>query len=134
MQQLLAREGEPDWLARDFALQNYWQDSPDWGLEFIAEARLNPDEKQFQSLVWLRCELLLKGRRFLQLLDELDRWEASAANDPDQVVGILYLRAQALFGLGQTVSAIELMEMIASSLPGYRSAGSFLNTWRNLKK
>lgn len=132
--EILNQENHPSWLARDFALQNFWQDSPEWGLEFLSEANIDAQDPQFQSIIWLRCELLLKSRRFVQLLDELNRWEASAANEPDQVIGILYLRAQALFGLGQSVNAIELMEMIASSQPDYRSASSFLNTWRNLKK
>lgn len=120
---------EAIWLGRDFALASLWSELLEQGLEFVPPEQLDHSSAG-DSAVWIRCELLLRARRFLDLLDELNLWEARAADSPDQVVGILYLRAQALYGMGQKILAIELMETIVTNHPSYRSASTLLNTWK----
>lgn len=123
------QQDEAVWLARDFALASLWSELLEQGLEFVPPDKLDRSPAG-DSAVWIRCEILLQARRFLDLLDELNIWEARAADSPDQVVGVLYFRAQALHGMGQKILAIELMETIVTNHPSYRSASTLLNTWK----
>ncbi|MBX3033185.1 MAG: hypothetical protein KF865_04610 [Bdellovibrionaceae bacterium] len=82
------------------------------------------------STQWLRLELLLAARRHLELLQELARVEVTQAPDPEAFFATAYLRAQALWGLGQKHTAIEVMESLLAARPQYRSGHSLLNAWR----
>lgn len=121
-------EGSPAWLARDFALADQWHELPEEALAFL------PSGTPEDSARWLRCELLLRSRRFVDLLSELDNVDAELADKPDQIIGALYLKALALWGLGQHNLAIELMETIVTSQPTYRSATTILNTWKRVRR
>ncbi len=79
---------------------------------------------------WLYLELLLKCRRFLELLQALVEVENVYVDDPETFFATTYLRAQAFWGLGQRHMAIEIMESLVTSRPNYRSAPSLLNLWR----
>lgn len=121
-------EGSPAWLARDFALADQWHELPEEALAFL------PAGAHEDSARWLRCELLLRSRRFLDLLSELDNVDAELADKPEQIIGALYLKALALWGLGQSHLAVELMETIVASQPTYRSASTILNTWKRVRR
>ncbi len=79
---------------------------------------------------WLQLDLLLKARRYLELLQYLPRIELLYANNADTFFATAYLRAQAMWGIGQKHTAIEILESLLSSNPQYRAAPSILNVWR----
>ncbi len=82
------------------------------------------------STDWLKIDLLLESHRYLDVLGELDRLEKKYASDPEITFSTLYLRAQALWGLHQHKSAIEVLESLVKVRPDYRSAHTLLTQWR----
>ena len=78
---------------------------------------------------WFYLELLLRCGRYLECLDEVNQIELKYSADPESTFAATYIRAQALWGLGQTGSAIELLRSIVDIRPSYRSAHSLLNEW-----
>lgn len=84
------------------------------------------------SCLWLRTELQLKTRRYVELLDDLIRIELTFSDDPETFFATALLRAQAFWGLGQKHTAIEILESLLASRPSYRSASVLLETWRSI--
>lgn len=78
---------------------------------------------------WLRCELMIEDRRFLDALEMLNRLEVKYILDPETTFAVNYLRAQALHGLGQLASSIEIMQSIVQIRPNYRSAHTLILEW-----
>ncbi|HRO68156.1 MAG TPA: hypothetical protein PL182_11375, partial [Pseudobdellovibrionaceae bacterium] len=68
--------------------------------------------------------------RLVELLHELARVELLQSEDSETFFATAYLRAQALWGLGQKHAAIEVMESLLASRPQYRSGLSLLSLWR----
>ncbi len=78
---------------------------------------------------WLRLELLLKSRRFIECLDMLQQVENRYSEQPETTFASTYLRAHILRGLGQVGQAVELLQSIVAIRPGYRSAHSLMLEW-----
>lgn len=78
---------------------------------------------------WLRAELLLKARHFVEVLSLSHELESKYFADPETSFATHYLRALALKGLGQNSQAIELLKSLMSIRPSYRSAHSLLSAW-----
>jgi hypothetical protein len=55
--------------------------------------------------------------------------EIKYISDPETTFAVSYLRAQALQGLGQHGSALEIMQSIVRVRPNYRSAHSLILEW-----
>lgn len=81
---------------------------------------------------WLQLELLLGARHHLELLQKLNKVEIQYSDDPETFFATAYYRAQALWGLGQAHTAIEVLESLLESRPSYRSGLSLLSQWRSL--
>ncbi|WII73735.1 hypothetical protein QJS83_07580 [Bdellovibrio sp. 22V] len=90
---------------------------------------LNYSNEETETLLWFRLEVLLKCRRFVELLNEISRVELTLAHEPETFFATAYLRAQALWGLGQKHTAIEVMEGLLASRPHYRAASALLSIW-----
>ncbi|MFP5519030.1 MAG: hypothetical protein ACLGGX_03955 [Bdellovibrionia bacterium] len=84
-----------------------------------------------EEILWLKQEFLLKSHRFVEILSDLVFIENNFANNPETFFATAYLRAQALWGLGQKNTAIEVMEGLLAARPNYRSGNSLLEEWRN---
>lgn len=112
-------------LAFDFAIVAAMLERYDVALSLLSHAENSP------SVDWLRLELLMRCRRFVELLSELTQVELKYAHEPETFFATAYLRAQALWGLGQKHNAIEVMEGLLSSRPHYRAASAILSLWRN---
>jgi hypothetical protein len=110
-------------LIEDFAVFHLMIEAPDRALEFSAQSQTVAGD-------WLHAEGLLRSRKFVDLLDFLAFLEAHHGEDPETVFGVIYLRAQALWGLEHRFSAIELIEGLLSVRPQYRSAISLLEQWK----
>jgi hypothetical protein len=82
-----------------------------------------------ESLLWLRLEVLLQCRRFVEVLNEIAQVEVMLAHQPETFFATAYLRAQALWGLGQKHTAIEVIEGVLAARPHYRAASALLNIW-----
>ncbi|WP_374073926.1 hypothetical protein [Bdellovibrio bacteriovorus] len=123
MQSLLEHaEQNPD-MAFDFAIAAFMLESYETALELLSFS----DETI--SLLWFRLEVLLKCRRFVELLNELARIEMILAHEPETFFATAYLRAQALWGLGQKHTAIEVLEGLMASRPHYRAASALISIW-----
>lgn len=81
------------------------------------------------STDWLRAELLLSARRHVELLDHLAKVEVKYMNDPETTFAVSYLRAIALYELGQQARAIEILHSITQVRSHYRSAHHLLLEW-----
>lgn len=92
---------------------------------------LNSGEKSIQnrSMIWLRSEILMRGRFFCELLDYLNQLEPLVETEPESIFALYYLRAQAFWGLNEKSQAISIMKSIIEARPQYRSARSMLHIW-----
>ncbi|MGE4132463.1 MAG: tol-pal system YbgF family protein [Bdellovibrionales bacterium] len=78
---------------------------------------------------WLRTELLVLARRFVEALDLLNQMEVRYANDPETAFAVSYMRAMCFRELGQKDAALEIMRSIARVRPNYRSAQALIQDW-----
>lgn len=125
MNSLLQHAEQTPELAFDFAIVAAMLERYDVSLTLLSHAESLPASD------WLRLELLMRCRRFVELLSELTQVELKYAHEPETFFATAYLRAQALWGLGQKHNAIEVMEGLLSSRPHYRAASAILSLWRN---
>ncbi len=122
-EQALKTANEKQHLAIDLALQFYFLDLPKEALEILAFAKDSPQKD------WLRLELQIEARLFLEALEETHRMESVYAENPDYTFSLWYTRAIALWGLGQKALAIELIKSIIKYRPTYKSAATLLSEW-----
>ncbi|HEY1080348.1 MAG TPA: hypothetical protein VGE46_09620 [Bdellovibrio sp.] len=115
-------EENPD-MAFDFAIAAFMLESYEAALDLLTLA------EQSTSTLWFRLEILLRCRRFVQVLNELSQVEMAYAHDPETFFSTAYLRAQALWGLGQKHTAMEVLESLLSSRPHYRAASALHSIW-----
>lgn len=115
---------ESDTLALDLAVAFETMEAYDQALAALAFAPPSP------SALWLRCEILVLSRRYLEALDAVQTAEQELASDPETVYACAYLRAQCLWGLGEKSTAVEILEGLVGSRPQYRSATALLLNWR----
>jgi hypothetical protein len=119
----LSAATESPHLAYELALALHFMDFHTDAINVLAKASSAP------SVDWLRLDLLIAARLFVDALDESQRLESAYASDPESTFASAYARARALKGLGQNELAIELMRGIVRVRPGYKSAQSFLMDW-----
>lgn len=112
-------------LAFDLAIAFAFLDKNDHALKLLDGA------PESAPVSWLRLELFLRARRYLELLNDLARVELLYAEDPETFAATAYLRAQAMWGLGQRDTAIEVLESLLASNPQYRAAPSLIQLWRD---
>jgi tetratricopeptide (TPR) repeat protein len=120
MQNILQRQPH---MAYDFALAFCFFEIYEPARLILAQAQSN------YATDWLYAEILLKCRRFAEALDALLQIENKYADDAENSFGVVYARALALEGLGQTGAATELLKSLISIRPGYRSAHTLLLKW-----
>ncbi|KYG67750.1 hypothetical protein AZI87_00240 [Bdellovibrio bacteriovorus] len=123
MQSLHEHAAENPDMAFDFAVAAFMMENYEASLSLLALS------EETDSLLWFRLEVLLKCRRFVELLNELSQTEIIFAHEPETFFATAYLRAQALWGLGQKHTAIEVMEGLLASRPHYRAASALLSIW-----
>jgi hypothetical protein len=112
------------YLAIDFAISHWMWDNPEAGIRFLDGEPTSP------SRDWLRIDLLLKARRYVDAMEELHQIESRYSSDPDTILAAIYYRAQALWGLGEKFQAIEILESLCASQSDYRSASAILAEMR----
>lgn len=83
---------------------------------------------------WLRSELLLQSQLNIECLEYLLTLENRYAENPETAFAVTYMRAQALWQLGQHHAAIELLQTLLQVRPNYRSASSLLTEWTEMSK
>lgn len=109
--------------AFDFAVAAFMMEAYEEAYELLAN--IEEDE----SILWFKLEVLLKTRRFLELLTALNIAEQRFADDPETFFATAYLRAQALWGLGQKSAAREVMTGLLAARPHYRAAAAIMSIW-----
>lgn len=115
-------EEEPS-VAFDFAIAAFMFEGYETALDILQFCE--PSE----SLDWLRMEILLQCRRFIELLNEIAHVELAYAHEPETFFATAYLRAQAMWGLGQKHTAVEILEGLLASRPHYRAGSALLSIW-----
>lgn len=110
-------------MALDFAIAAFMFESYEAALDILNFSEQNT------STLWFRLEVLLRCRRFVQVLNELSKVELAYAHDPETFFSTAYIRAQALWGLGQKHTALEVLESLLSSRPHYRAASALHSIW-----
>ncbi len=78
---------------------------------------------------WLRLDILIHCRLFVDCLSEVDQTEMTHSDDPETSFSAAYTRAHALHGLGQHTAAMEILQSIIEIRPNYRSAQTLLAEW-----
>lgn len=111
-------------LAPDLAIAAAMADLWDEALDILA---ISPIASKFD---WMRLELLLGANRHLELLNELPAAEQAHAGDSETFFATAYLRAQAMWALGQKHQAIEILESLLAARPQYRAGVSLLTIWK----
>ncbi len=110
-------------LAYDLSLSLHFMD-------FHSEALSVLEKAPGSSAVdWLRLDLLIAARLFVDALSEAEKLEVLYSADPEATFAATYARARSLKGLGQDALAIDLMRGLVRVRPGYKSAQSFLMEW-----
>ncbi len=82
-----------------------------------------------EAELWLRLELMIKSRKFVEALEETHYLEERFSDQPDSVFAAVYSRSICLWELGQGSLAVDLLKSIVKIRPGYRSAHSLLIAW-----
>lgn len=109
--------------AYDLALSLHFMDFNAEALEVLSVAPPSP------SADWLRLELMIMARKYVDALAEASNLEARYASDPEAAFAITYARARALKGLGQVELATDLLRSLVRVRPSYKSAQSLLMDW-----
>lgn len=108
----------------DFALMCCFCEDWVWALHMINQA----DPSQARD--WLELEILLKLKRYVDVLQALVVIETRWAGEAETFFATAYIRAQAFYGLGQKQKAFEVLESLLASRPLYRQGVELLNLWR----
>lgn len=111
-------------LQRDFAVAHIMWENYESALHFLSN-----DQISWPNF-WLRQEVLLQARRYVDLLQEIEKIEKQFHQDPEVTFAVAYLRAQALWGLGQKKLALQTLDDLLTVRPDYRSAMSLRDSWR----
>jgi hypothetical protein len=134
MNEILAEENENTFsLAVDFAVAQLMWENEESAIRLLDQVLARLQKSTSSNVVstdWLRAEILLRGRKFVSLLDHLTWLESTYGNDPETVFSVQYLRAQALWGLNQKFTAIESIEGLLQARPDYRTAHALLDAWK----
>jgi hypothetical protein len=107
----------------DLALMLIFMELHDEGVLLLEGRRLSA------RIDWLLLETLILGRQFAAALGEVENLEVKYAGDSEAPFALTYARARALWGLGDTVTAIELIKSLTRVRPTYRSANTLLQQW-----
>ena len=114
---------EKPFLAYDLAVALHAMDLHNDAIDVLAYGIHKP------AADWLKLELMIFARQFVNALDHASRLEISYASDPDAAFAVIYARARALNGLGQASMAVDLLRSLVRIRPHYKSAQSLLMDW-----
>ena len=115
--------------AYDLALAMHFMDFNHDSLELLSLVPRPVDPVRARSSDWLRLELMIRARQFVNVLDYTGQIEIIYANEPETAFAVTYARARALWGLGQHEMAVDLLSSLVRIRPNYRSASSLLTDW-----
>ncbi len=121
VRELAEKANEPE--LYDLALMLIFMDLHDEGIQLLDRRRKS------SRIDWLLLETLILGRQFAAALGEVESLEVKYAGDSEAPFALTYARARALWGLGDTVTAIELIKSLTRVRPAYRSANTLLQQW-----
>jgi hypothetical protein len=110
-------------LAYDLAISLHLMDFNREALGVLELAQVSP------AADWLRLELMIRARKFVDALEETKRLESLYVGQSDTMFAVIYSRARALHGLGQAAMAIELLRSLVRVRPGYKNVQSLLLDW-----
>ena len=109
--------------AKDLAVFLYMLGWPDRSLK-VLEGNL-----QSISEYWFYLSWLLEVRKYAVALDITNRLLVRLQSDSESLFPITYVKAQALYALGEKDKAVSYMSDIIKVRPAYKSARRFLEEW-----
>lgn len=109
--------------AADLAMAFAFMNDPQRALEILHWAPVTVANE------WLRAELLVSARRYVEALEQLNQLELKYASNPETSFGVSYLRAHCFKELGQKDAALEILRSIVRVRPNYRSAQALILEW-----
>ncbi len=92
---------------------------------------LKKSQTDFKN-VWLYVEILIKNKRYLEVLHILPIIEKQLSDDPETFSSSTYCRAICFWNLGEKSSALEVLESLINSRPNYRSAEVLYQEWQKI--
>lgn len=125
--ELIGQDSLNNELQGDLALMFVFLDHPAGAMSILDDSQITGIN---EPLVWLRLEVLLQLRRFAELLAEIAKWELQWHQRPECTRAFVYYRALSMWGLGEQVSALAILEDLALVHPDYRSVAWLAHAWR----
>lgn len=116
-------------LGVDFMVAMMMWERPQSALR-ISEYVIRTNEFVAKVVDWLMADAYLQSRHFVELLNFVAFLESKYVSDPEVTFAAIYLRAQALWGMEQKYSAMEMLESLLTIRPKYRSAHALLDEWK----
>lgn len=110
-------------IANDLALAFLFLDQPEYGLTILSYSQPTIETD------WLAAELMMRARRYIEVLEHLNQLEIKYISDPETTFAVSYMRAMALNALGQRAQAIEILQSITRVRANYRSAHALILHW-----
>ena len=108
---------------KDLAVFLYMLGRPDWSLKVLERNLKNISE------YWFYLNWLLEVRKYAVALDITNRLLVKLKFDSESLFPITYIKAQALYALGEKDKAVSYMSDIVKVRPAYKSAWHFLEEW-----
>ena len=109
--------------AKDLAVFLYMLGWPDGSLKVLERNLQNISE------YWFYLSWLLEVRKYAVALDITNRLFVKLQSDSESLFPITYIKAQALYALGEKDKAVSYMSDIVRVRPAYKSARHFLEEW-----
>lgn len=94
-------------------------------------SKLLKDHLEDLSDYWFYLEWLIETEQHTIALEVINQLLNQLQKDPEVLLPLNYLKAQALYYLGQTKRGIDSMQDIVAIKPFYRSATFLLDEWKN---
>jgi hypothetical protein len=99
-------------------------------MELYSEALALLESRRVSDRIdWLILETMIMAQQYAAALGEVENLEVKFAGSSEAPFALTYARSRALWGLGDTVTAIELMRSLVKVRPSYRSASTLLQQW-----
>lgn len=111
---------------KDLSIFLYMMGWPDAGLKLLDTAPLNPE------ICWLYLEWLMEAKQYTASVELANQLIHHTGGEPEKLFFINYIKAIALYHLGEKKQAIDHLNDIIMIRPDYKSAQSLLEKW--LKK
>lgn len=108
---------------KDIAVFLYMMGWPDAALKLLDQVNENTEN------YWFYLEWLIEIKQYTASVELCQQLLENTDGDPEKLFLINYIKAQALYHLGEKKEAIKYLNDILTIRPDYKSAGSLMEKW-----